>query len=224
MNYISLIFGNALNYCITDLLADDLSSLTYGLGMEMPSINDVDGNLSELQDRIGDASLDPEEALVDTTVSSELNVDDDEDDDVYGVPTSSQLTGFRQSADNESDSDADVDSFAAGLAFSDDLTDTVDAAGDGDKMFAGIGGALLGGILSQGHSKLSAALTSTAISGIVSGASSGFSAIRDVVKRASLSTAAQSSSEDATGDSDVIDAEFEFLNREELEQADSAAT
>jgi hypothetical protein len=165
-------------------------------------------------------------SLVDTTVSSELNVDDDEDgdeDDACGVPTSSQLTGFRQPADNESDSDADVDSFAAGLAFSDDLTDTVDGAGDGAKTSAGIGGALLGGILSQGHSTLSAALTSPAISGIVSGASSGFSAIRDVVKRAGLTAAAKSNSEDATGDSDVIDAEFEFLNREELEQVDSAA-
>jgi len=189
---------------VIDILGDELSSLTYGLGAEMPSINDVDGSVFDLPDRIGDASLDPDEVLLDSAL----------DDRVTVLPVTKDPRRLANNDSDADDSDADEASLAEGLAFSDDFTETFDGhMMPGDSM----GGTILSSFLSQGHSKLSAALSSSTLSGIVSGASLGLGAIRDAVKRSSLTAALTSSADDVQNDSDILDAEFEFLDREELE-------
>jgi hypothetical protein len=189
---------NILFYFLcSEILGDDLSSLTQGLGTEMPSINDVDGTI------LGGFSMELEEAIVENILS--------------GDRSNSAAFSLKSphSGSGESDSDADVESLATGLCFSD--ADSVDVTGTGLAPVFGASGTLLNDILTQGHSTLTAALSSSTISGIVSGASLGIGALRDAVKRGAL--AASSSVEEAVTDSDVLDAEFEFLDREELDQA-----
>jgi len=100
-----------------------------------------------------------------------------------------------------SDSDVDGENFTAGLSFDDNAANSDDA--------------LLGGILSQGQSTVLAALSSPAASNLMTSAATGLTAIRDAVIRAQHSISAQRIDDDAS-DSDILDAEFDFLNDDEF--------
>ena len=166
-----------------ELLGDEMSVLTHGLGSAMPSIDDVD----DTRDRIGDASLPPVED------GCELHLVDDK-------PSS------------DSDSEADEADFIAGLSFDDDTTDrTSNLAVSGD--------ALLGGILSQGQSTMLAALSSPAVSSLMTSAATGLTVIRDAVSQVQHSVSAHRI--DDASDSDILDAEFDFLNDDEFNRTDN---
>jgi len=80
----------------------------------------------------------------------------------------------------------------------------------------GGGDALLGGILSQGQSTVLAALSSPAVSGLMTSAASGLTAIRDAVSRVRPPITARRTDDAGSDSSDVLDAEFEFLNDDEF--------
>jgi len=171
-------------WCVyVELLGDEVSVLTHGLGSAMPSIDDVDDN----KDRIGDASLPPPED------GCELHLDDEE--------PSSDL-----------DSEADEENFIAGLSFDDDTVDRTNS-------LAVSGDALLGDILSQGQSTMLAALTSPSVSSLVTSAATGLTAIRDAVSHVQHSLSAHRV--DDASDSDILDAEFDFLNDDEFNRIDN---
>jgi len=173
-----------LYVCVfVELLGDEVSVLTHGLGNAMPSIDDVDDS----RDRVGDASLPPPED------GCELLVVNDE-------PSS------------DSDSAADEANFMAGLSFDDDATERTNS-------LAVSGDALLGDILSQGQSKMLAALSSPSVSSLVTSAATGLTAIRDAVSQVQQSISSHRV-DDAT-DSDILDAEFDFLNDDEFNRTDN---
>jgi len=105
----------------------------------------------------------------------------------------------------DSDSEADEENFTAGLSFDDDTTDRA------NNTTAVAGDALLGGILSHGQSTVLAALSSPAVSSLMTSAATGLTAIRDAVNRVRPPV-----NGDAGSDSDVLDTEFEFLNDDEF--------
>jgi len=105
----------------------------------------------------------------------------------------------------DSDSEAEEANFAAGLSFDDDTASKVNSD------------ALLGGILSQGQSTVLAAMSSSAVSSLMTSAATGLTAIRHVVSRVQQSRR----TDDAASDSDIIDAEFEFLNDDEFNRSDN---
>jgi len=168
-------------YLCAELLGDEISVLTHGLGTEMPSIDDVDDS----RDRVGDAGLQDD--------GSELHVVDDKP--LY-----------------DSDSEADEENFTAGLSFDDDTANRAsDVAVSGD--------VLLRGILSQSQSTVLAALSSPTVSSLMTSAATGLTAIRDAVSQARHSDLAQRI-DDAASESDVLDAEFEFLGNDEFNQTE----
>jgi len=169
-----------MTVCV-ELLGDDMSMLTRGLGAEMPSVDDMD----DTKDRIGDADDGSELRLVDS-------------EPLYN-----------------SDSEADEEEFTAGLSFDDDTTDRV------NKMVVS-GSSLLGGIVSHGQSTVLAALSSPAVTSLMTTAASGLSAIRDAVSQARPTVTAHRT-DDAGSDSDILDTEFEFLNDDEFTQNDNFA-
>ena len=166
-----------------ELLTDEVSVLTHGLGTEMPSVDDVDDG----KDRVGDASLNP-------------------DDD------GSEIRFIDNEALCNSDSEADEENFTAGLSFVDDTADRVNNT-------AVSGDALLGDILSQGQSRVLAALSSPAVSNLMTSAATGLTAIRDAVSQAQHSVFAHRI-DDAANDGDILDADFEFLD--EFNQTDNS--
>ena len=108
---------------------------------------------------------------------------------------------------DSSDSEADEENFAAGLSF-DEATDraaetSASAAGGGDSV--------------SGESAVLVALSSPAVSSLMSTAASGLTVIRDAVSLARNFAASQAAPDNAS-DNDVLDAEFEFLNDEEFNQ------
>jgi len=108
----------------------------------------------------------------------------------------------------DSDSEADEEKFTAGLSFDDDAADRASS-------MAVSGDALLGGILSHGQSTVLAALSSPAVSSLMTSAATGLTAIRDAVSRAQPPVTARRT-DDTGSDSDILDTEFEFLNDDEL--------
>ena len=73
---------------------------------------------------------------------------------------------------------------------------------------------LLGDILSQGQSTVLAALSSPAVSSLMTTAATGLTAIRDAVNQA------RHRNDDVASDSDILDSDFEFLNGDEFSQTD----
>lgn len=112
-----------------------------------------------------------------------------------------------------SDSEADEENFTAGLSFDDDTANRANSVAVG-------GSALLGGILSEGQSTMLAALSSPAVSSLMTSAATGLTTIRDAVSRAHRSVSAHGT-DDAACDTDILDAEFEFLNDEEFNRIDN---
>jgi len=172
-----------VNVCV-ELLGDEVSILTRGLGSEMPSVDD---DVDDSRDRVGDASLNPADD------GSELCVVDNEP--LY-----------------DSDLEADEDNFTTGLSFDDDTAIRASSAAES-------GDALLGGILSQGQSSVLAALSSPTVSSLMTSAATGLTVIRDVMTQARHSVSAHRIDE-AASDSDVLDAEFEFLNDDEFNRTE----
>jgi len=113
----------------------------------------------------------------------------------------------------DSDSEADEEIFTAGLSFDDDTANR-------SSNIAVSGDALLGDILSQGQSTVLAALSSPAVSSLMSSAATGLTAIRDAVSQARHSVLAHRN-DDVASDSDILDCEFEFLNGDEFNHTDN---
>jgi len=167
-----------------ELLGDEVSVLTHGLGTEMPSVDDFDDS----KDHIVDASL---------------TVTEDE----------SELRFVDNKLFVDSDSEADEENFTAGLSFDNDTANrTSNIAVSGD--------ALLGDILSQGQSTVLAALSSPAVSSLMTTAATGLTAIRDAMSQARHVVLAHGN-DDVASDTDILDSEFEFLNGDEFNQIDN---
>jgi len=144
------------------------------------------------------------------------SVDDDMDDRVgdaglHATASTDELRLVENEPLYDSDSEADEDNFTTGLSFDEDTADRANNTGEPVS-----GNALLSGILSHGQSTMLAALSSPAVSSLMTGAATGLTAIRDAVTRASRPP------DTSDSDSDVIDTEFEFLNNDEFTQNDFA--
>jgi len=108
----------------------------------------------------------------------------------------------------DSDSETDEENFTAGLSFDGDTADRASST-------TASSDAVLESLLSQGQSTMMAALSSPTVSQLMTSAATGLTAICDAVTQVQQSVSAHRT-DDTASDSDILDAEFEFLNDDEV--------